>query len=221
MYPTTLASLRNAPIALFTKGNSELLHAPGVGMCGSRNASPRGLSAAAGCGEEVAGQRLAIVSGYAKGVDTETHLAALRTGGSTVIVLAEGIGGFRQKRAFDEVGLDPDRVLVVSQFPPTQRWTAGAAMTRNGVIAGLGLALVVIEAGEKGGTLNAGSQALRMQRPVLALEFESMDTPAGNQLLIRDGAMPVRSRADLRRALEVLRGRPMGEASEQLAFLRD
>lgn len=196
-YPTRLAGLKSPPPFLFFKGNADLLSAPSIGMCGSRSATERGLRAAMASGEEVARKGLTIVSGYAKGVDTETHLAALLSGGSTVIVLAEGILHFRKKRAFASTGLPEDRVLVVSQFPPGQRWTAGAAMARNGVITGLSRALVVIEAGETGGTLNAGLQAIAMQRPVLALEFADGATPPGNEILFTRGALRVGSRKRL------------------------
>ena len=167
-YPDRLAETPTAPPLLFCWGNPALLRMPGVGMCGSRDVSERGLQAARTCGEAVARKGLTVTSGYAKGVDTETHLAALGQGGRTIIVLAEGFVHFRQKKAFGREGLNAKHVLVLSQFAPSQSWTVGAAMTRNGVIAGLGQALVVIEAGETGGTLNAGMQAIRMGRPVLA-----------------------------------------------------
>lgn len=204
-YPMTLVQVKSAPPILFYKGNRSLLEAPAVGMCGSRSATERGLRAAMACGEEVASKGLTIVSGYAKGVDTETHLAALMSGGTTVIVLAEGIAHFRTKRAFAETGLPDDRVLVVSQFPPRQRWSAWAAMTRNGLISAISRALVVIEVGETGGTLNAGLQALDMRRPVLALEFAEGATPRGNEVLFTKGAHPVRSRQQLFHLLDHLR----------------
>ncbi len=199
-YPPRLAQISGAPGLLFMWGNPDLLHTPSVGMCGSRHASPKGLEAALTCGLEVAAHGLTIVSGYAKGVDTETHLAALRSGGRTIIVLAEGISHFRVKRSFRDVGLRRDHVLVLSQFPPAQRWNVGAAMTRNRVISGLGRALVVIEAGETGGTLNAGFQALEMGRPVLALEF-SEGTPTGNEILFDKGAVRIDRRSALGKAL--------------------
>jgi DNA processing protein len=195
-YPARLLSLKSPPPLLFYSGDPGLLDVSGVGMCGSRHASPRGLEAARVCGEEVVRQGSVVISGYAKGVDTETHLAALGAGGKTVIVLAEGIQHFRPKRAFREVGLDPKRVLVLSQFAPTQRWTVGAAMTRNSVIIGLGQALVVIEAGETGGTLNAGLQAFQIGRPVLALDFTT-GAPTGNRILFEKGAIRIHSRSEL------------------------
>jgi DNA processing protein len=65
-------------------------------------------------------------------------------------------------------------------------------MARNGLIAALTQVLVVIEASERGGTLAAGETALAMGRPVLALEFHG-GTPIGNGMLIKKGALPVRT----------------------------
>lgn len=194
-----------API-LFLKGNRKLLSWPGIGMCGSRNVSELGLKAAKACGYEVSGRGFTIVSGYAKGVDTETHLAALTSGGSTVIVLAEGMDHFRVKKSFNGV-LDLERTLVVSQFPPTQPWTAYGAMARNKLIYGLGHALVVIEAGERGGTLAAGEGALRMGRPVFVLNFGD-ETAPGNLKLLRSGGRAVTSRERLGSALTSLFSSP-------------
>jgi DNA processing protein len=189
-YPEQLKSLRNAPEILFIWGNKDLLRSASVGMCGSRKATERGLAAARKCGGAIALSGLTIVSGYATGVDTETHLGALESGGTTIIVLAEGIMHFKRKRNFINVEFDASHVLVVSQFAPMQPWNVGAAMTRNALIYGLGKALVVIEAGDTGGTLQAGLGALAANKPVLALGFES-DTPNGNKILIEKGAIEV------------------------------
>jgi DNA processing protein len=206
-FPEQLLELKSPPSYLFYWGNLGLLEERGVGMCGSRHVSGRGSEAARACGEEVASEGWHVVSGYAKGVDTETHLAALDAGAGTVIVLAEGILNFRRKRVFDEVPFDSERVLVLSQFPPNQRWSVGGAMTRNGLIAALGEALVVVEAGEKGGTLNAGMQGLDLQKPVFALQF-SDETPPGNQRLLDAGAQAVKTRRALKELLKELASRP-------------
>jgi DNA processing protein len=198
-YPDLLSHARTAPPWLFYLGSLELLTADGVGMCGSRNVSDEGLRAAIACGEEATQQGLTVVSGYARGVDTATHVSALSSGGSTVIVLPEGIEHFRVKRGSIADVWDPERTLVVSQFSPTRPWSPGGAMARNNVIIGLSRALVVIEAGEKGGTLAAGLRALQLNKQVLALEFTK--TPRGNAELIRRGAIPVRNRSELHKRL--------------------
>jgi DNA processing protein len=189
-------------------GAADLLTAQGIGMCGSRNASDEGLRAAAACAEVATQQGLTVVSGYARGVDTATHVSALSSGGNTVVVLPEGINHFRVKRGPVADVWNEERVLVVSQFSPGRPWSAGNAMARNNVIIGLSLALVVVEASEKGGTLAAGAKALQLNKPVLALEFA--ENPGGNAELIRQGAISIRNRAELRiRLMEVLKN-PQG-----------
>lgn len=188
-----------API-LFHRGNRDLLYRDAIGMCGSRHVSPRGLEAASRCGTLATQKGLTVVSGYAAGVDTATHLAALRNHGSTVIVLAEGISHFRIKRAF-QGAFDWDHTLVISQFSPNQPWRAHSAMARNGIIFGLPKALLVIEAGEKGGTLAAGEGALKMGRTVIAVDFGE-ETPPGNRQLMQKGAESVRTAPELRAAFD-------------------
>lgn len=190
----------SAPV-LFCLGNRSLLRKEGIGMCGSRAVSDLGLKAAVACGQEVSSRKLSVISGYAKGVDTATHLAALESGGTTVIVLAEGFDHFRIKQVFKE-HFDPERVLVVSQFYPSQPWLSHAAMTRNAIIYGLGRALVVVEAGERGGTLAAGQGAIRMGRPVFVLNF-GKDTPPGNRILLDRGGFPVESKESLGKILDM------------------
>lgn len=216
-YPARLDFGRTvaAPI-LFYRGNPALFEKGGIGMCGSRNVSELGMTAARTCGFEVSRRKLVVVSGYAKGVDTETHLAALRSSGSTIIVLAEGFDHFRIKREF-AADFDPERTLVLSQFPPSQPWGAYAAMARNAVIFGLGLALVVIEAGEKGGTLAAGEGALKVGRPVYVLDFGDT-TPAGNRKLLDQGSLPVRSPSELGERLDSLRGNSVARLRPDALF---
>jgi DNA processing protein len=81
-------------------------------------------------------------------------------------------------------------------------------MARNNVIIGLSLALVVVEASEKGGTLAAGAKALQLNKPVLALEFAV--NPRGNAELIRQGAISIRNRTELRIRLMEVAKNPQG-----------
>lgn len=213
-YPPSLAASRAAPPALFVKGPLHLLHHSGIGTCGSRHATEQGLRAARTCSEVIASYGFNLVSGYARGVDLVTHTGALTRGGSTVLVLAEGIERFRVRRGeFGDVW-DPSRSVVVSQFSPTQPWAAAGAMTRNAVIAGLSKALVVVEAGEKGGTLAAGLHALDRGQPVLVLQLSGASP--GNQALIDKGATPIHSRQEIESYITDL---PTDGSTTQLSFV--
>lgn len=212
-YPKLLASSRQAPAALFVKGPVELLQKRAIGMCGSRQASAEGLRAAYACADAAARRGYAVVSGYAKGVDLAAHTAALACGGATVIVLPEGINKFTIRRGEFSHLWDPDRALVVSQFAPDQKWFASGAMTRNAVISDLSQALVVVEAGETGGTLAAGQYALQQKQTVLTLQL--FDAPPGNKLLMENGAKVVRSRQHLEAALDYLES----DGSKQLTLM--
>jgi DNA processing protein len=202
-FPRRLRDLRKPPPFLFWWGNLSLADDRGIGMCGSRDASARGLQYARLFGRAVVERGLHVVSGYARGVDLETHLGALEAGGATIVVLAEGIKHFRRKRAFASLPFDEHHVLALSEFPPGQPWSAGAAMTRNATIAALARAMLVIEAREKGGTLNAGLRAMEVGRPVFAIDY-SEDLPEGNRILFARGAVPLRSKNELLVALDTL-----------------
>lgn len=212
-YPESLATSRQAPAALFIKGPRQLLEQRAIGMCGSRHASSEGLRAAHACADAVSRRGYNVVSGYAQGVDLVAHSAALASGGTTVIVLPEGINHFRIRRGEFTDLWDPERAVVVSQFAPDQKWFASGAMARNAVISGLSQALVVVEAGETGGTLAAGKYALQRGQTVLTLQL--FDAPAGNQTLIANGARVIRSRHHLERALDYLNG----HGPKQLTFM--
>ncbi|UMP01276.1 DNA-processing protein DprA [Amycolatopsis sp. EV170708-02-1] len=204
-YPDRLRRFTGAPIALFYRGPIEMLENPTVGVCGSRNATSAGLRAARACGQDAARLGVTVVSGYARGIDTESHLACLEAGGSTIAVLAEGILNFRLRPAYRELPSSAlDHLLVISQFPPSQHWTAGAAMTRNQVVIGLSQAVVVVEAGETGGTLRAGEVAVQSGRRLLVMDFAE-GTPQGNAKLIATGARRIINRVDLAEEMRSLR----------------
>lgn len=197
-YPDSLRKVFGALASpdIWYLGNDELLEKDGVGFCGSRNATENGVAVAADCARQLSEQGVLVVSGYAPGVDMASHEAALASGGTTIVVLAEGIDHFRVKKSIREVW-DWTRVLVISYFPKTAIWRADRAMDRNKAIVAISKAVIVIEARDKGGTLNAGYCALEMRRPLFVALYDEMNgAREGNERLIRDGGIPLqRSRA--------------------------
>ncbi|HNH74143.1 MAG TPA: DNA-processing protein DprA [Candidatus Obscuribacter sp.] len=225
-YPNALRRSLNGktPPLLYCRGNIDLLSKPAVGFCGARKASDRGLDTARDCADQLASHGFVVVSGYAAGVDITTHIAALSAGGTTVIVLPEGILRFRIKQEINSVW-DWERVLVVSHLDPTLSWSVHNAMARNAVICGLSNAMILIEAGTTGGSIAAGRTCLDMGRPLFAPVYETMpETAAGNRLLLSQGARPLlKSRHTHRAAIErvlhaISRSDSPSNGSEQISL---
>lgn len=189
-YPLRLCDVLGdkAPKFLHMMGNVDLLKKKGVGFCGSRKVTLKGIETAVDCSQQAAKNNVVVISGNAAGVDFSAHYTALASGGETIIVLPEGINNFRIKSDLKEVW-DWERVLVISQFNPNEPWAAYRAMARNLVIIALSGAMIVIEAGEKGGTLHAGESTLKLGLPLFVAEYQDMTIDAkGNALLLAAGA---------------------------------
>ena len=180
-----------APPVLSFQGNIALLEHPSVGFCGSRKATERGLKATRDCAEALARSDVTIVSGYAAGVDTAAHHAALETGGITVAVLAEGQAHFRVRRGLSDVW-DWSRSLVVSEFLPQSKWRPSSAMQRNFTICALSRAMILIEASSNSGSYAAGLACLQLNIPLYAADYAGRPLSAeGNRLLMNQGAKKI------------------------------
>lgn len=207
-FPTKLLHLRQTPKELYAAGNLDLFSQSGVAIVGSRNASEHGLETASRIARAVAEAGLVVISGYAKGIDTAAHRAALEADGTTIFVLPFGFKHFHLKRELKPIAR-PERLLAVSQFPFGQPWFASAAMKRNETVCGLADSVIVIEAGESGGTVEAAKTARSLGRRLYVVDFRvPAPSAVGNALLISTlHANPLRS---LRDVMLVIQGNPHG-----------
>lgn len=190
MYPIKLKEIygNNPPSPLYFHGNIILLNKPSIGFCGSRKASDKGLEVARDCSQQAAKHDIVVVSGNAAGIDQEIHYNALESGGETIFVLPEGINHFKIKPSLRSVW-DWNKCLVISQFLPDDTWKVYRAMARNKLIIALSKIMVLIEAGEKGGTINAGLEALKSKTVLYVAEYENMsENGKGNKELLEIGA---------------------------------
>jgi DNA processing protein len=148
-----------------------------------------------------------VVSGYAKGVDTASHIAALEAGGTTTLVLATGLAGWWKKNDIAAVW-DWNRVLVVSEFELNDPWTPARAFQRNGTVIRLSRAVIVAEAARISGTMNTVRQCLKREIPLFAVEYDNMeDFAQGNAEAIRLGAQRLlKSRLSRRARLDDVLG---------------
>jgi DNA protecting protein DprA len=201
-YPTDLRKYlsTNTPPILSYIGNTDLLNKRKVGFSGSRKVSEKGIAITKDCVEQLTQKDVCIVSGYAAGVDFEAHYRALSHGGSTIVILPEGINSFRIKKEMKEVW-DWKRVLVISEFKPDEPWKASRAMQRNNTIIGLSDIMVVVEAGETGGSLDAGFKTLQMQKLLFVPQYGVVPESAlGNSKLLNIGAFSIKRSPETQKA---------------------
>ncbi|HUY51870.1 MAG TPA: DNA-processing protein DprA [Streptosporangiaceae bacterium] len=165
-YPARLRGIHQAPPVLFARG-SVVRDDTAVSVVGSRQASDRGLRAAAGLARELAGRGVTVIAGLARGIDTAAHRAALAAGGRTVAIIGTGIA---TAYPAENAGLQEEiasRGLLLSQFWPDAPPRRHNFLIRNATMSGYGLATVVAEAGERSGARVQARLAVEHGRPVI------------------------------------------------------
>ena len=202
-YPERVRAAMKPP-ALNAIGNLALLSRDAIGICGSRDASDKALEYAFKFGREAAERGLVVVSGYAKGVDRQAHKGVLSAGGATIAVLPEGIEGFRIVKELQPFVDLNDNFLAMSMFDSGARWQSWRAMERNKLIVGLSLGMFVVEARDRGGTINAAMECDRQRKPLWAVAYseEKAGREGNRQLLRQERALPLAKLSDVREALE-------------------
>ena len=199
-YPSALMDLADAPPVLWALGNVDLLARPAVALVGARNASSLGLrmAKALAMGLGAAGQ--VVVSGLARGIDAAAHEAALSAG--TIAVQAGGLDVIYPEENAKLTEAIGAQGLRLSEHPFGLQPQARHFPQRNRIVAGLARAVVVVEAAAKSGSLITARDGADLGRDVLAVPGHPFDArAAGCNMLIRDGAILVRSSADVMEAL--------------------
>lgn len=202
-YPAALKEIFDAPPILWAQGDVGLLARPMIALVGARSASSLGLRMARRLGETLGAAGLVVVSGLARGVDTEAHQAALGTG--TVAVQA---GGVDHIYPVENTALAAEILAKgcrLSEQPMGMEPQVRHFPQRNRIISGLSRAVVVVEAAAKSGSLITAEAALEQGREVFAVPGHPFDArAAGCNRLIRDGAVLVRSAHDILEAIGVV-----------------
>jgi DNA processing protein len=190
-FPASLREIPDAPTLLFAVGRLDYLNTASVAVVGSRSHSRYGAGVCrmfAG-GSSRAG--LVVVSGMARGLDRIAHEAALDSGGGTVGVLGNGLGVVypaANRALYDRIAVAG---CIVTEFPPGERPSAGSFPRRNRLISGLAMVTLVVEAGERSGTLITADCALAQGKEVLAVPGPiTSPLSLGCNRLIQHGAKP-------------------------------
>ena len=199
LYPPRLRELRNFPPVLFVCGDERVLARDvQIAMVGTRKASTYGRRVATLLASALAEAGAVIVSGGALGIDSAAHMGALSAHGKTVAVLGCGLGtDYLRENAALRTEIAKNGALI-SEFLPFSPASKVTFPMRNRIISGMTLGTVVIEAGERSGSLITARYALEQGRDVFAVPGDIISSAfTGANKLIRDGAKPVFTPLDI------------------------
>ena len=156
-----------SPRVLYISGSMSVpIPSPRVAIVGTRVPSYEGRKTAFGLASALAEKGVMVISGLAKGIDSEAHKGAINAKGSTIAVLGTPLDVFYPKENQQLQTEIMTNHLTVSQFPSTKPVSKSNFILRNRTMALLCDASIIIEAGDSSGTLSQGWEALRLGRPL-------------------------------------------------------
>lgn len=193
-YPSSLKSVYNPPCHLFYKGDISCLEENVVlSVVGARRPSEYSIAVTSALVKNLVSYGFAIASGFAKGIDITAHLSCTSVGGKTAAILGCGIN--YDYPADNIVHRDTiiNNGVMISEYYPNAAPSALSFPQRNRILSGLSLGTIVIEAGEKSGSLVTANLALSQGKDIFCIPPHNIFDKryAGNIGLLRDGAIPV------------------------------
>ncbi len=206
-YPKLLLETADPPSTLFVTGQP-LDQAPHIAVVGTRRPTRYGLDVARMLGAKLAAAGVVVVSGLARGIDTAAHIGALETG-KTVAVLGSGVDVCYPKgnrRVYERIRASGS---VISEYALGQEPLPWNFPRRNRIIAGMSLAVVVVEGRHTGGAMITARLATEANREVFAVPgcIHSVQSE-GPHALIKDGARMALSAEEILAEIGVLPAKP-------------
>ncbi len=218
-YPEKLKKIYDPPFVLFYRGAL-----PGdrltIGMVGARNATPYGKWAAKKFAKELTDRGIGIISGLALGIDTESHRGAVENQGYTAAVLGSGIDIPYPPSNHGLMENIQKQGCVLSEFFLGEEPLKHHFPQRNRIISGLSDGVLVIEAGEKSGSLITVEYGLEQGKEIFALPGNiNCEKSRGTNRLIRDGAKIITEVEDI--LAELPGGTELPDKGTEADILRD
>ncbi len=202
-YPELLRCTSSPPLALFVRSAAPVEEFPrdAVAVVGSRAACIEVCHAASQLSHDLAKAGCTVVSGLALGVDGAAHRGALAGGGAcpTIAVMAHGLDTvyprsheFLARSVLDRGG------IILSEYPPGIQPLKHHFLERNRIVAGLARGIVVVQAGERSGSLVTAHYAADFGRDVFVLEGAHDDSRyRGSDRLCEEGAIAIQGAAQV------------------------
>lgn len=188
-YPDQLKHIKEAPYALFYKGNINLLKSRIVAIVGSRSCTNYGVEVTKLLTNFLNSYNITIISGGARGIDSVAHRNAIKYDGKTIVVLGCGIDVVYPKENYTLFNSIEQSGLLISEFFPKTPPYKYNFPIRNRIISGLAELVIVVEASENSGTLITATYAAEQGKEVMAVPGLIMNKESkGCHKLLQEGA---------------------------------
>jgi len=206
-YPPALQNIPDPPSLLYLKGRLEPRDQIAIALVGSRRCTPYGARIAERLAGALARTGFTVVSGLARGIDAAAHRGAIKAGGRSIAVLANGLASVYPPEHEDLARALVEAGGLLSEMPMRQDPLAGLFTQRNRIISGISLGVVVVEATPRSGSLSTARHAVEQNREVFAVPGPADSLSSrGCHRLIRDGARLVETVDDILEELGPLTG---------------
>jgi DNA processing protein len=214
IYPRNLLNIYDYPPLLYVQGSlcpEEIC----VAVVGSRLASVYGRYTTEKISRELALQGITVVSGLARGIDAAAHRGALAGKGRTIAVLGCGLDIVYPPENEGLAGAVAAHGALITEFPFGTPPNAPNFPSRNRIISGISHGVVVVEAGEKSGSLITARIAAEQGRSVFAVPGEiGAAGSRGTHRLIKQGAMLIENVEDILEEILPQAGRSPSASNE-------
>ncbi len=189
-YPSILRNIYDYPITLYIKGNYKALNNVSLGIVGCREASTYGVNVAEYFAYNLAKQGINIVSGLAKGIDSHSHIGALKAKGITIGVIGSGLDiVYPKENQYLYEKIIKENGAILSEYPLGVKPEKMNFPARNRIISGISKGIIVVEAKKKSGTLLTVDFALEQGRDVYVVPGNINEiNSVGTNDLIKQGA---------------------------------
>lgn len=199
-YPLILSELYDAPPILWYVGDVTQLKQKNIAVVGTRKMSDYAAKETIRFTKALVEQGLNIVSGLALGVDTLAHRICMEYGGKTIAVLGSGFN-----KIYPAINKTLARKIVenggclISEYDPLTKAEAAYFPTRNRIVSGLSVGVVLIESGMKGGSMITAARALDQNREVFAIPHPNgtINGEGGNHLIKKSAAKLIQIPEDI------------------------
>ena len=198
-YPYLLSEIKDRPKKIYVVGNKEILKRNSVAIVGCRECSSYGKEIAEKIAYNLAKKNIIVVSGLAKGIDTNAHIGTLKAKGKTIAVVANGLDMIYPKENYNLAKLIIKYGgAIVSEQPIGAKPIPENFPKRNRIISGLSTSTIIVEARERSGSLITANFALEQGRNLYAVPGSIFwENSIGTNKLIQSGAEVITSYLDL------------------------